>query len=147
MVDRGEYYNESSIISFAFSYGVRDGRALEKVISTDVNYQNLNHHKLPITMNPLKYGRLIDQNDNKYTIQINDTNVAIIIQHEDNNEVSFFKKGILTYKYIDYYINENSFTRDLGNKKFHMINGEVTLTTVEKPVKFMTRIKKSRKVK
>lgn len=76
--DKSEYYKETSMISFTFSYGVRDGRADAKLISTDVSYQNYYHHKLPITMNPLKYGFLIRKQDNVYTIQINDTNVAII---------------------------------------------------------------------
>jgi hypothetical protein len=44
-------------------------------------------------MNPLKYGRLLDQTDNKYIVQVNKTNMAIIVQHEDYNEVSFFKQG------------------------------------------------------
>lgn len=142
MIDRGEYYKESSIISMTFSYGVREGRALEKGFPTDVKYHNYSNHKLPITMNPLKYGKLLDQTGNKYTVQINDTNIVIIIKHDDENEVSFYRKGNLIYKYKDTYIDENSFTRDMGNKKFHIINDEITLTTVEKAIKFMTRIKK-----
>jgi hypothetical protein len=71
--------------------------------------------------------------------------MAIIVQHEDYNEVSFFKQGDWIYKYKDIYIDENSFTRDFGNKKFHVINGEIVTTTVDKVAKFMTRIKKSRK--
>jgi hypothetical protein len=147
MKDRSEYYNETSMISFTFSYGVRDGRAIEKNLSTDISYQNYYHHKLPITMNPLKYGILIRKQDNVYTIQINDTNVAIIIQHDGFNEVEIYKKGILTYKYKDIYVAENSFIRDFGNKKFHFINNEIRLLTVEKPVKFISALKKTRKNK
>jgi hypothetical protein len=59
MVDKGEYYKEQSIISITFSYGVREEKAMDKIISTNVEYQNYYHHKLPITMNPLKYGKLL----------------------------------------------------------------------------------------
>lgn len=34
-------------------------------------FQNYLHYKLPITINPLEYGKLIEQIDNKYFIQIN----------------------------------------------------------------------------
>jgi hypothetical protein len=43
MQDKSEYYHEQSIVSISFSYGIRDGRALEKVISTDISYQNYYH--------------------------------------------------------------------------------------------------------
>jgi hypothetical protein len=98
-------------------------------------------------MNPLKYGILIRKQDNVYTMQINDTNVAIIIQHDGFNEVEIYKKGILTYKYKDIYVGDNNFIRDFGNKKFHFINSEIKLLTVEKPVKFITALKKARKIK
>jgi len=147
MIDRSEYYNETSMLSFTISYGIRDGRAVNKVISTDITYQNYYHHKLPISMNPLKYGILIRKQENVYTMQINDTNVAIIMQHESFNEVEIYKKGILTYKYKDIFVDDNSFIRDFGNKKFHFFNNEIRLLTVEKPIKFISALKKTRKFK
>lgn len=121
MQDRGEYYLEQSIISIVFSYGIRDGRALEKVIQTQVQYHNYQHHKLPITMDPLKYGRLIKNVGNIYFIQIKDKNTAIITQFKDHNEVEFYRSGVLYYKYIDKWINEISFTRTIGKKEFILI--------------------------
>jgi hypothetical protein len=38
MEDKGDYYLEQSIVSLIFTYAVRDGKALEKVISTDIQY-------------------------------------------------------------------------------------------------------------
>lgn len=145
MEDKGEYYTESSMTSFTISFGIRDGRALEKVISTNVSYLNYYHHKLPITMNPLKFGELIEKVGNKYFIQINDNNTAVITHFEDHNEVKFFKKGKLTYIFTDTFVNENSFIRNFGNKKFHFIDNKISILTVEKPVKFMNSLKKSRK--
>lgn len=67
-------------------------------------------------MDPLKNGKLLDKIGNKYFIQINNKNVAIITQLEYQNEVKFFKSGDLTYEYIDRIINETSFVRILGKK-------------------------------
>lgn len=145
MVDKGEYYKEQSIISITFSYGVREEKAMDKIISTNVEYQNYYHHKLPITMNPLKYGKLLWKQDNVYTVQINDTNLAIIIIHDKYNEVIIYRKAILIYKYKDIFVNNESFIRDFGSKKFHFTNNEMKLLTVEKPVKFIQALKKGRK--
>lgn len=145
MRDKSEYYQEQSIVSVSFSYGIRDGKAMKKVISTGVSYQNFYHHKFPLTMDPLQYGKLIRQQENVFTIQINDTNIAIIIQHGNKNEVEIYRKGLLVYKYTDVFTSENGFIREIGNKKFHITDNEIRLLTVEKPVKFMQGLKKGRK--
>jgi hypothetical protein len=98
MVNKGDYYLEQSIISLVFSYGIREGRALEKEINTQVLYHNYQHHKLPITMDPLEYGRLIKTIGNIYFIQVNDKNTVIITVFEDYNEVEFYRSGVLCYK-------------------------------------------------
>jgi hypothetical protein len=102
MIDRGGYYLEHSIIGFIFTYAVRKGKALEKVINTNVQFHNYQNHNLPVTMNPLEYGKLIEQFDNKYIIEINDKNIVIITQNilENSNKV-LYKSGNLIYKYID----------------------------------------------
>jgi hypothetical protein len=69
MVDKSEYYKEQLIKSMIFSYTIKKGRAKDKVTFENVpnlQYQNFQHHKLPITMVPLEYGILIDRIDNKY---------------------------------------------------------------------------------
>ena len=136
--DRGEYYLEQSIISIVFSYGIRDGKAIEKNIDTKIQYHNYQHHKLPITMDPLQYGKLIRKFDNNYIIQINDKNTAIVTQFKDHNEVEFYRSGVLYYKYTDKWINENYFVRIIGKKEFIFNNkSEQLLLKVSKPTKFM----------
>jgi len=52
-----------------FSYNIKKGRAKDKITLDNIiniQYQDYQHHKLPITKNPLEYGILIDQIDNKY---------------------------------------------------------------------------------
>jgi hypothetical protein len=69
MEDKTDYYKSESISNMLFSYKIKKGRAKEKIItdiSVNLQYQDFQHHKLPITTNPLEYGLLIDQIDNKY---------------------------------------------------------------------------------
>jgi hypothetical protein len=56
------------MLAMIFSYNIKKGRAKEKIVleNTNLQYQDYQHHKLPITMDPLKYGKLIKQNNNEY---------------------------------------------------------------------------------
>jgi hypothetical protein len=64
--DKSEYYKEQSIQNMIFSYTIKKGKAKEKVTFENIKleYQNYQHHKLPITINPLNYGKLLNQIDN-----------------------------------------------------------------------------------
>jgi len=135
--DKSEYYKTTNIISMVFSYNIKNGRAKEKLILENIiniPYQDYQHHKLPITINPLEYGKLIEQIDNKYWIQINKTNSVIINQVNNVNEVKFYRSGELKYIYSDKIINDLTFIRCLDNKQFTFVNNELVLLTVEKTV-------------
>lgn len=127
-----------------FSFGIRSGLDPIKGIVTDVKYKNYNHFKLPISMNPLKYGKLITNFDNKYIIQIKPKNMAIIEVVDKLNKIELYKEGELKYKWIDRYIDESSFIREIGKKKYTYVNEELKLLTVEKQSKFMKPIKTSK---
>jgi hypothetical protein len=118
MIDKGGYYLEQSIASLIFTYAIRKGKAIQKVINTNIQYHNYQHHNLPITMNPLEYGKLIDKFGDTYIIQVNPKNIATIIQLDNSNEVKFYKSGELTYKYTDKWLDTNTFSRTLGNKQW-----------------------------
>jgi hypothetical protein len=138
MYDKGDYYLEQSITSIIISYGIRSGKAPDNQIKIETVFQNYQHHKLPITVDPLKYGKLIDKTDNKYIIQVNNKNIAIITVYSDHNEVNFFKEGNLVYSYKDYFGEDNTFIRVLGRKEFHFKDNEVVLLKQTKPVKFLS---------
>ena len=87
-----------------------------------INYQNYKHYKLPITMNPLEYGKLIFKNDNIFIIQITIRTIAVITQNGEFNEVKLFKEGDLAFSFKDHKINENTFIRSLANTKFTFKN-------------------------
>jgi hypothetical protein len=132
MDDKSEYYKEELLKSMIFSYTIKKGRAKDKItfdsLNSTLSYQYYYHHKLPITMNPLNYGKLINQKDNVYIIQVNRTNIAIITQFDEFNEIKFYKEGDLVYEYKDHKINENTFIRSLANKKFTFKNNELVET-------------------
>jgi hypothetical protein len=146
--DKSEYYKTTNIISMVFSYNIKNGRAKDKVNLENIKniqYQDYQHHKLPITINPLEYGILIDQINNKFWIQITNTNSVIINQLNDVNEVKFYRSGKLRYEFKDKIINDSTFIRYLENKQFTFVNNELVLVNVEKSVKFIEPLKKARK--
>jgi hypothetical protein len=127
MEDKSEYYKTTSISSIVFSYNIKRGKAKEKINLNNTNfiYQDYQHHKLPITTNPLEYGKLIQVIDNKYIIQINETNIAIITKENDVNKVKFFRKGELVFEYKDKIVDSNTFIRSINNKQFTFVNNEL----------------------
>ncbi len=146
--DKSEYYKTTNIVAMIFSYNIKKGRAKDKITLdnlSNIQYQDYQHHKLPITKNPLEYGILIDQIDNKYWVQINKTNSVIITQINDLNEVKFYRSGELKYQYTDQIINDSIFIRTLDNKQFTFKNNELILLTIDKSVKFIEPLKKARK--
>lgn len=93
-------------------------------------YQNYRHYNLPVTMDPLKYGKLIVSIDtlNLFVIQVNKTNIALITQFENLNKIKFFKEGELVFEFTDLKTgkSETSFIRSLNNKKFTFTKSELT---------------------
>lgn len=97
-------------------------------------------------MNPLEFGILVRRFDNIYNVQINDKNDVFITQFEDKNEVEFYRSGRLVYKWVDKWINENTFSRVLGKKEFIFKNNELFLLKADKPVKFITKLNLSTEI-
>ncbi|SRR5712691_6165087 len=95
-----------------------------------LNYQNYKHYKLPITINPLDYGKLIYNKDNIYIIQVTIRTIALITHFEDFNEIKFFKEGDLVFNYRDHKIDETTFVRTLENKKFTFKNNKLVDTQI-----------------
>jgi hypothetical protein len=90
-----------------------------------LKFQNYKHYKLPITINPLEYGKLIYQNINLFIVSFNRTNIALINQNDLYNHVKIFKEGNFKFEYKDHKIDDNSFTRSLDNSKFSYKNNKL----------------------
>lgn len=93
-----------------------------------LKYQNYNHYKVPITINPLEYGKLIYKNNNTYIISITPKTLVVITQLEDFNEVKFFRDGDFSFTFKDHIIDENTFVRSLDSRKFTFKNNQLVNT-------------------
>nr|UEP17203.1 hypothetical protein [Russula sp.] len=97
---------------------------------TNLKYQNYLHYKLPITINPLEYGKLIEQIGNKYIIQLNTTNVVIIIQKENENYIKFFRKGELMFEFKDVIKSDISFVRTIADQRYTFEKNKLISTEI-----------------
>lgn len=95
-----------------------------------IKYQNYSHYKLPITIIPLEYGKLIEQIGNKYIIQLNSTNVLIINERENENFIRLFRKGEFMYEFKDLKIDNNSFIRTIFDQKYTFKNSKLISTEI-----------------
>jgi hypothetical protein len=97
---------------------------------TNIKYQNYLHYKLPITMNPLEYGKLIEQFGNKYVIQLNTTNVVVIQELDNENLVKFFRKGDLMFEYKDLKKSQFRFIRVIQGARFTFEKNKLISTEI-----------------
>jgi hypothetical protein len=96
----------------------------------NINYQNYLHYKLPITIKPLEYGKLIEQIGNKYIIQLNTLNVVIIKQMDNENFVKFFRKGDLMFEFKDIKKSDNRFVRTIQDQRYTFENNKLISTEI-----------------
>lgn len=96
----------------------------------NINYQNYLHYKLPITMNPLEFGNVIEVINNKYIVQLHTNNVAVIKPLNEDNFVRLYKKGELMFEFKDSKISEDTFTRTILDNKFTFKNGKLISTEI-----------------
>ena len=90
-----------------------------------IKFQNYKHYKLPITINPLEYGKLIYQNINLYILCFNKTNIALITQNDLYNHIKFYREGNFIFEYKDHKIDDSTFVRSFANKNFTFKNGKI----------------------
>jgi hypothetical protein len=90
-----------------------------------LKFHNYKKYRLPISINPLNYGKLIYQNINFYVMFINNRNLALIDQYDQYNNVKIFTNGELNFEYKDHKIDDNSFIRSIENTKFTFKNNKL----------------------
>lgn len=95
-----------------------------------IKYQNHSHYKLPITTNPLEYGKLIEQIGNKYIIQLNTFNILIINEKDNENFIKLFRKGEFMFEFKDSKITENTFIRLIQDQKYTFKNSRLISTEI-----------------
>jgi hypothetical protein len=146
---KSEYYNETQIESLIFSYGFKKGKIKNKDnININITFHEYKNNKLPISMNPMDYGRLINQNDLEngivYILQNYQDQTITFNKFEKHNEIEFFKSGISVIKFKDIFIETNKFMRIIDNKSFYFENGEQILFSRKMKTDFISKTKKSR---
>jgi|SRR5580658_5679905 hypothetical protein len=95
-----------------------------------IKYQKYSHYLLPIAFEPLKYGKLIEQFDNKYIIQLNTSNILVIKVVDNNNFIRLFRKGDLVLEFTDSKVNETIFTRTISDQRFTFENNKLITTEI-----------------
>jgi DNA polymerase family B len=163
---KSEDYNEFIVDEIILSYGIRDGDVISKGVystksSKPIQYQLYKHYKQPVTMEPLKYGKLTyyDKATNTYIIQITPLTQAhitpsVLPQHSqqqegfNENKVEIFKNGCMILEYTDKMVDDNTFIRTLGKNIYqYNLTGELELflrKLVSKPTKFIKPVKTSK---
>jgi hypothetical protein len=149
---KSEDYNDFLLDEIILSYGIRQGDVISKGTYQPksikpVQYQLYKHYKLPVTMDPLKYGMLTyyDKTTNTYIIKITPLTqghvIPVIEDGINENQVQIFKNGGMILEYIDRMIDSNTFIRVLGKNIYqYNLTGELELFKVTKPVKFIKPI-------
>ena len=99
-------------------------------MTNTLKYQNYLHYKLPITINPLDYGKLIEQIGSKFIVQLNTNNILIINQLDNDNFIRLYRKGELMFEFKDSKINERTFIRTISDQKFTFENGKLIGTEI-----------------
>ena len=92
--------------------------------------QIYSHFKLPITMDPLKFGKLLDESNNKFIIQLSTKNIAVIKHYDKENFIRIFKNGDLVLEFRDKFMTENSFIRTINDTKFLFENDKLITTQI-----------------
>jgi hypothetical protein len=93
-------------------------------------FHNYKKYRLPITINPLNYGKLIYQNINFYVMFINNRNLALIDQSDLYNQVKIYTNGELNFEYKDHKIDDSTFIRSIGNTKFSFKDNKLLSTEI-----------------
>jgi hypothetical protein len=149
---RGDY-NDNNINEIIFSYGIRTGsinkNVLVKDVTKDTEYLNYKHYKLPISLDPFKYGKILyhDKKNNTFVIQIGQLTQAIVNKSSGYNYVEIMKSGNLVLTYKDIITNENKFIREIGKNTYIYNNEKLEVVTVNKSNKIIETKYRTTKLK
>jgi len=82
-------------------------------------------------MDPLKYGKLIEQIGNKFIITLTTpTNIAVIKQINNENFVRIFRKGELIFEYKEIKISDIKFIRIILDQRFTFEKNKLISTEI-----------------
>jgi hypothetical protein len=140
-----EFYRESQIEALIFSYGFKNGIAENKYgIPFAGSYQSYGKSQLPISMDPLDFGKVVDKIKLEYnTIYIIHTEKGesiTFIEFKDHNEIKISKSGDILLTFKDMKL-DSGFMRIIDYNKFYFENGEQILFTKDINTGFISKTK------
>jgi len=131
---KSEYYNETPIVEFIFSYGFKDGKIPNKTIKIFEYNQNIKGIKIPISMIPSDFGTIVKTIKSIFIIQNELGQTITLEQIGKNNLISIASKGKVLISFVDKFIEENKFVIILDNKKYYFLNNkEIVKVEILKP--------------
>ena len=150
---KNEAYKNKGLNSIIFHYGFVEGKAPAYNISLENKsnlHQNYRHYKLPMILDPFKYGLLLHEEDRSdsghfYILQNSTGNTFKILQTIDpitgliHNNVELIRNGITGLVYSDQEISTGIFTRTIGSNKYYC--------SLEKGMEFFHSIKQNKFIK
>jgi hypothetical protein len=110
---KSEYYNETPIVEFIFSYGFKDGKIPNKTIKIFEYNQNIKGIKIPISMIPSDFGTIVKTIKSIFIIQNELGQTITLEQIGKNNLISIASKGKVLISFEDKFIEENKFVKQL----------------------------------
>jgi hypothetical protein len=110
---KSEYYNETPIVEFIFSYGFKDGKIPNKTIKIFEYNQNIKGIKIPISMIPSDFGTIVKTIKSIFIIQNELGQTITLEQIGKNNLISIASKGKVLISFLDKFIEENKFVKQL----------------------------------
>lgn len=145
-------YKTMSLNNIIFAYAIVEGKiSTNSIYNSNVKLHTIfNRYKLPISLEPLDYGRLIykDTINNIFIMKMNKTNTAIIRVEDGGNtvinHVTIERDGLEQVIYKDIKIDNNTFIRQLNSVEYRYTNNELVLSTKKVRTQFMEPIEKSK---
>jgi hypothetical protein len=148
MINMGDYYSQSDITKIIFTYGFKKGEITENFSKSEINLMNFKDMKLPISLDPNDYGKIINKTliseGNIYHIQDNLGRAIIFKEFEKENQVEYFKDQNIILKFKDNKFEEGKFLRILGKRKLFFENGNKSLEITSIVTPFISKIKKDK---
>ena len=142
--NKSEYYNETQIEFINISYGFKKGIVPNKEEDLEqIPLHIIKGIKIPLSMNPNYYGKILFEHDNLFILQNKLGWVSHITKFDHYNEIKIFKNEVLLLSFKDILIDNSNFIRTINNKKYHIRNNNIVLQTMDFKTRFISKIKKS----
>jgi hypothetical protein len=150
MFIRDEYYHETAIESFIFSFGFLKSKIPAKeIFPVNVETQIFENKNLAISNNIRDFGKIvfskIYKDFTEYFLQNIDKININVKKYKNYADITYLFNNI-SINFIDRYISENKFERIINNMKFYYENNKLVLLLKEIKVKFISKINTSKEL-